>query len=75
MPLFCRFWKTEIPVDESERTLAGLKSLTIGETQIEEDTLLRAEAVDGPEVSTTFASQDFVINHISIKVSATILIM
>ncbi len=75
MPLFCRFWKTELPFDESERTLAGLKSLTIGETQIEEDTLLRAEAVDGPEVSTTFTSQDFVINHLFKIVSATIFIM
>ena len=45
-----RFWKTELPFDESERTLAGLKSLTIGETRIEEDTLLNAESVDGPEV-------------------------
>ena len=47
-----RFWKTELPFDELEKSIAGLKTLTIGETSIEDTSVgdSGTELTDGPEV-------------------------
>ncbi len=56
--LCCRFWKTELPFDEMEKKLAGLKTLTINETNIEDNSVEDSgtELLDGPEVSLSTSS-------------------
>ena len=56
-----RFWKTELPFDELEKSIAGLKTLTIGETSIEDTSVgdSGTELTDGPEVCINFCSMYF----------------
>ena len=47
-----RFWKTELPFDELEKSIAGLNTLTIGEASIEDTSVEDSgtELTDGSEV-------------------------